>query len=341
MTATTRGLTLAAGAAALGLGVVGVRQQRKLAPVPRELRSPLTWMPMSIDNRFALPVVRRMLAEVTPVARGVELIADEVGATAEHPSVPVFVYRPEGESPAGGRGALLWIHGGGTVAGIAEKEHGFCSQVARDLGVVVVNVDYRLAPEHPFPAPMEDCHAALTWLHDQIETLGIDPSRVAVGGASAGGLLAAAVAHRALDGGRLPLAFQLLVYPMLDDRTVLRSDDRGRGELVWTPRANRFAWESYLGHPIGLVEDRPYAVPARRAELAGLPPAWIGVGELDLFHEEDVEYAARLRAAGVECELHIEPGMPHAVDVELYGKVASMTAFRQRMIDALAAGLRL
>ena len=204
-----------------------------------------------------------------------------------HPGTHVYVYdTPTRPRPTG---VLLWIHGGGYVMGDPRGDHDVCSQHARDLGIVVVNVDYRLAPEHPFPAALEDCYAALRWVHENADELGIDPSRIAVGGGSAGGGLAAALAQLAHDRGEVPVCFQYLVYPMLDDRTTLvRKRPR---TLVWTPGANLFGWTSYLGHPPGLEESRPYAVPARREDLSGLPPAWIGVGDIDLFYEEDVAYA--------------------------------------------------
>ena len=150
--------------------------------------------------------------------------------------------------------------------------------------------------------------------------------------------MAAAVVQRAVDEG-VPVVFQLLVYPMLDDRTVLRRDSAGRGRLVWTPRSNAFAWTSLLGSRPGDADPRPYAVPAGRKDLSGLPPAWIGVGDLDLFHDEDLEYARRLREAGVAVDVVVEPGMYHAAEIELHATVASMRAFQQAMFDALRAGL--
>ncbi len=179
---------------------------------------------------------------------------------------------------------------------------------------------------------------ALRWLHDSAEELGIDPDRVAVGGASAGGGLAAAVALRARDEGGPPLCFQLLNYPMLDDRTVLRTDHAGTGAFVWTPVSNRYGWSAYLGAEPRDHDDRVHAAPARATDLSGLPPAWIGVGQLDLFHAEDVDYAHRLIEAGVPCELVEEPGMYHAAD-QLRMNTARMQAYRQSMLDALQHAL--
>ncbi len=166
----------------------------------------------------------------------------------------------------------------------------------------MVSPDYRLAPENPFPAALDDCMATLKWMGKHADELGIDPDRIAVYGVSAGGGLAAAVAQRAFDEG-IPLRAQALVYPMIDDRTALRDDLAGRGELTWSPKSNRFAWTAYLGREPRMSDAPEYAAPARRTDVAGLPPAWIGVGDLDLFYDEDVAYAEKLTAAGVPCEL--------------------------------------
>jgi acetyl esterase/lipase len=246
----------------------------------------------------------------------------------------VFVFDPVDRTSDG---ALLWIHGGGFVGGTAAMDHALCARIASDLGILVVSAEYRLAPEHPFPAPLDDCFAALTWLHAQAAALGVDPARMAVGGASAGGGLAAAVVQRAHDDG-VPVAFQLLVYPMLDDRTVLAENREDHGRFVWTPASNRFGWTSYLGHAPGEPEPRPYAAPGRRTDLTGLPPAWVGVGELDLFFDEDVEYVSRLEAAAVPVSFISVPGMYHGAD-GIAADAPSMRRFRRAMIDALRTGL--
>ncbi|MGY1731038.1 alpha/beta hydrolase [Geodermatophilus sp. SYSU D01045] len=327
MTARSRRLTRLA---ALGLAVALARRARTVAAVPPELRRPDLWLPLSIGSRAELRIGRRLFgSRVTEPVAGVTVTRHDVPGGQD-----VFVYEPVRRTG----GALLWVHGGDTVIGQPEGDHDLCSRMARDLGVVVVSARYRLAPEHPFPAALDDLLAALCELHRRAADLGVDPARVAVGGASAGGGLAAALAQRAHDEG-VPVAFQLLVYPMLDDRTVLRRSTAGRGKLVWTPRSNRWAWTAYLGHRPRADEPRPHAAPARRLDLSGLPPAWIGVGGLDLFHDEDVAYARRLQAAGVPVRLHVEPGMYHAAELELQTTVATMRAFQQAAFDALGAAV--
>ncbi len=228
---------------------------------------------------------------------------------------------------------MLWIHGGGMIVGTPQFEAMGCGRLARDLGVVVVSPDYRLAPEHPFPAALDDCMATLRWMRDHADELGVDPDRIAVMGASAGGGLSAAVAQRSHDEG-ITLRAQVLVYPMLDDRSALRADHAGRGRFGWTPAANRFGWTAYLGREPRMSDAPKYAAPARRTDLTGLPPAWVGVGELDLFYDEDVDYAERLRASGVPCELVTVPGMYHGAD-GLTPKAAVLQDFRRSVTDHL------
>ena len=210
-------------------------------------------------------------------------------------------------------------------------------RLARELGAVVVSPDYRLAPEHPFPAALDDCMATLEWMRAHADELGIDPDRIAVGGASGGGGLSVAVAQRSRDAG-IPLRAQALLYPMLDDRTALRADHAGRGQFVVTPSANRFAWTAYLGREPHMSDAPEYAAPARRTDLTGLPPAWVGVGELDLFHDEDVAYADQLRACGVPCELVTVPGMYHGAD-GIALRAPAMREFRRGMVDHFRAHL--
>jgi acetyl esterase/lipase len=281
---------------------------------------------MSLSDEKALRLARLVLNAKTKVRPNVRSGAQRVGR------VPAVTYEPVVRPQSSG--ALLWIHGGGFVAGSAAADNALCSRIADEVGILVVSVDYRLAPEDPFPAGLNDCLDVLTWILMNAEQLRIDRSRVAVGGASAGGGLAAALAQRAHDDG-LSLCMQLLLYPMLDDRTVLRTDHDGRDLLAWTGRSNRYAWTAYLNQPVGAAEPPPYAAPARREELTGLPPAWIGVGDRDLFLQEDCDYARRLTESGVECELEVVPGMPH-VDV-LGSDAPSMVALANKMMGSLRA----
>lgn len=213
--------------------------------------------------------------------------------------------------------ALLWIHGGGHIIGSARQDDFRCSEFANDLGIVVVAPDYRLAPQQPFPADLDDCYDTLLWMFENCEQLGIDPNNIMIGGASAGGGLAASLAQYAFDKGVVLPSFQLLVYPMLDDRTVLRTDIDERDIHVWLPKSNDYAWSVYLQNKAGAETQAEYAVPARRENLAGLAPAWIGVGSLDLFYDENLVYEKRLKAAGVACELTIVEGAYHGFDIVL------------------------
>ena len=186
------------------------------------------------------------------------------------------------------------------------------------LGATVASVEYRLAPEYPYPTPVEDCYSALTRL---ARLPAVDPKPVAIGG----GELAAALAFVARDRGEVSVAAQLLVYPMLDDRSADRTDLDDNGHRLWARSSNRFGWDAYLGNA-----DRSVAVPARCEDLSGLPPEWLGVGTLDLFHDEDLAYAERLKAAGVPCELEIVPGAFHGFDVMVPKAQVSRSFFKSQ-----------
>lgn len=254
------------------------------------------------------------------------------------PDVRVLLYRPTDTATA--TPALLWIHGGGYISGSADAEDVAVREMAAELGCIVVSVDYRLAPETPHPGPVEDCYAALKWLHDHAAELGVDRERLAVAGSSAGGGLAAALALLARDRGEIPLAFQALNAPMLDDRTVhVDPPHPYTGEFIWTRDANRFGWSALLGREPGSDGVSPYAAAARAQSLEGLPPAFITVGALDLFLEEDLAYARRLTRAGVPTELHVYPGTFHGYQMVAHAQV-TRTATRDRM-NAIRRALKL
>ncbi len=261
----------------------------------------------------------------------------EVPATKGSPAVSLRLYRPKaGPTP---RPAYLWMHGGGFLIGQPEQDEANNLALVRELSIAVAAVRYRLAPEHQAPAAVEDAYAALRWLFAEAATLGVDPARIAIGGASAGGGLAATLALLAHDRREVRPVFQLLVYPMLDDRTAVRRDLDTRNVRVWSPKSNFYAWSSYLGRAPGEATGNPYAAAARRDDVSGLPPAWIGVGTLDLFHDEDVAYAKRLEASGVRCELEVVPGAFHGFDA-LFRKAGVSKAFFQTQARVLKAALK-
>jgi acetyl esterase/lipase len=302
-----------------------------LAHVEPELRSPvLPFVTVTYSDK-TLPLIRAVYRVKSSPGAGVNVVTREIG----RPPIRVLITTPDGHEAK--RPAVLSLHGGGMIVGSPQLELMTHGRIARELGAVVVAPDYRLAPESPFPAPLDDCMATLEWMREHAEELGIAADRIAVAGASAGGGLAAAVAQRSHDEG-IPLRAQGLAYPMLDDRTVWNGDAEGRGRIVWTPESNRFAWTAYLGREPRMSDAPAYAAPARRADLSGLPPAWIGVGDLDLFYVEDVAYAEQLRASGVPCELVIVPRMYHAAD-GFAPKSRLMDKFTQGLIDHLRAHL--
>jgi acetyl esterase/lipase len=254
-------------------------------------------------------------------AAGDEGVESEDRLVPGDPDVPVRVYRPAGAS--GTLPALLYIHGGGFEIGSIDTEDPIARMLSREVTCVVVSVEYRLAPEHRYPAQVDDCYAGLRWMVAQAEELRIDAARIGVYGGSAGGGLSAATALMARDKGGPALAIQMLLYPMLDDRcgsaSSLEISDLG----LWDGWANVEAWAALLGEEAGTAGVSPLAAPARAGDLAGLPPAYIDVGELDSLRDEDVEYAVRLARAGVPTELHLYPGAYHAW--ELFGPDAAVS----------------
>lgn len=241
-----------------------------------------------------------------PVDASDLVVEERVAAGA--PPVPVRVYSPCPRRDASVPAVLL-VHGGGFFAGSVDGVHVDAVELARELGVVVVAVDYRLAPEHPFPAALDDCDTALRWIHDRAGELGVDVARVAVSGTSAGGTLAAALALRARDTGGPPICFQHLVSPALDDRLDTPSMHRFVDTPMWTRGAAATSWAWYLAGWTGEVPA--FAAPARASDLTGLPPAYVSVAELDPLRDEGLAYAVRLLEAGVSVEVHSFPGTFH------------------------------
>jgi acetyl esterase/lipase len=276
----------------------GGRVNQPVTGIHPDLRAIARVLPRQMVTSSTLPLIRRLLAaQALHQPRDVDVLTLASG-------VRVRLHRPPNATqPAP---ALVWIHGGGYVLGTAQQDDALCRRFAHALGITVAAVEYRLAPEHPFPAPLDDCRQALTWLAN---LPAVDAARVAVGGGSAGGGLAAALTLSARDRGDITPVCQLLAYPMLDDRTDVTAGPDDPGQRLWNRASNRFGWESYLQGA-----DPGAAVPARREDLSQLPPTWMGVGTLDLFHAEDVHYADRLARAGVPCELHVVEGAFHAFD---------------------------
>ena len=266
--------------------------------------------------RAGTALARRVLA-----CRDFEVVA--VSSTAS-----VRIHRPPGVGKTAP--AVLWIHGGGYVAGSAALEDRVVRRMAEKVDALVVSVEYRLAPEHRYPAALDDCYAALQWL---VARADVDSQRIVVAGVSAGAGLAAALALRCVDSRLADLAGQALICPMLDDRTVRRTTVPGaRG---WTPEDNAFGWRSYLGSAPGTDGISAYAAPARRENLSGLPPAWVAVGTADLFHDEVVHYAHRLQSAGVSTRLEIIPGAFHGFEI-----AAAYTALARQLTAARDAAIR-
>lgn len=222
--------------------------------------------------------------------------------------------------------AVIHIHGGGYVMGKPEEHLQENAELAQHCGCMVISVDYRLAPENPYPGGLDDCHTVLAWLHASAPALGVDRARIALKGESAGGGLAACLAQKARDEGRHALCAQILIAPMLDDRPPAHANPY-TGEFVWTENSNRYAWQAYLGQRYGADTLPPYAAACRAKDLGGLPPLFLAVGALDLFFDQDMDYVQRLNRAGVTTELHVYPGAFHSF------QRAGQTSLARRLRD--------
>jgi acetyl esterase/lipase len=250
------------------------------------------------------------------------------------PDVTVYVINAQ---PGEQKPAIVHTHGGGFIMGDAASMIAPLQSIAAALDCVIVTVEYRLAPETTFAGSIDDNYAALKWVYDNAAQLGADRKRIAVMGESAGGGHAALLAITARDRGEVPLIFQMLIYPMLDDRTgSLTHPSPPIGTIFWTPSKNRFAWECFLGQAPGTPNVPVRAVPARQSSLKGLPPAFIGVGSIDLFVDEDIDYAHRLIDDGIATQLMVVPGAFHGFDgiaaetsVAKHFAAAKLNALRQ------------
>ena len=264
-------------------------------------------------TRATLPKLRAMMNNLPPpVRRTPQVTTRLVPGFDGDPNVPIYVIGAESGVV---KPAVLHIHGGGFIAGSARGSIGLTQAIAAACDCVVVAPEYRLAPETRFPGPLNDNYAALLWMRTHARELGVDPDRIAVMGESAGGGLAAMLAIAARNRGEVPIVYQVLIYPMLDDRTgSTRSVPPFMGQFIWSRQNNRFGWSALLGEPAGSVSVPRGSVPARVRNLAGLPPAFIGVGSIDLFANEDIEYAMRLVDSAVPTELLVIPGAFHGFD---------------------------
>lgn len=275
-----------------------------LAKLPGGLNA----IPNLAERRQALRTVLAAEGDSLPLSTAVTTEDRIIPGPEGDPDISVRIFRPDaGTGPLPG---IYYIHGGGMVIGSIDDEAAISARLCAELHAVVVSVEYRLAPEHPYPAPVDDCYAGLAWTAANAEELGIDPDRIAVYGMSAGGGLTIAVCLKARERKGPKVCFQMPIYPMIDDRNLTPSSREVTDVGVWDRAANIEAWGWYLN---GLQADQ-YAAPARATSLVGLPPAFIDVGEIDAFRDEDIAFAARLLQAGVSTEFHLYPGAYHGSD---------------------------
>lgn len=281
-------------------------------PLAREMT-----LASNLEMRAGLPPTDVTIEEITIPGPDCEIL--------------VAIYRPPDPAP---RGGLLWMHGGGYIVGLA-RDDARCIEFAEVVGCTVVSVDYRLAPEATYRESVADCFAALNWMVDNSEDLGIDAGRLAIGGGSAGGGLTAGLALYNRDHGGHELAYQLLIYPMIDDTHDTPSGHEDTCPTVWNREVSFKAWKMYLGDEYGTDHVSPYAAASRAKDLGGLPPALVTVGTLDLFRDENIDYARRLMVAGVPTDLLVYEGLFHGVEMLVMDAVVS-----QRMREGYLSGLR-
>lgn len=285
---------------------------------PSMIPTDLTSIPAMRANHAAL---LEQMQQLLPRSATVTTTDHQV-PTADGAEILVRMYRPVAADLR--LPVVVWIHGGGMIGGSVAVDDWYCDALVDGVGCAVASVEYRLAPEHPHPIPVDDCTAALHWVAANGDALNVDPSRLAVGGASAGGGLAAAVVLRLRDSDGPAIRFQYLMYPMLDDRAITPSSQAFSNIPTWSREHNANGWRALLGERYQNDSVDAYAAPARATDLSGLPPTLIQVGELDTFRDEDIDYATRLLQAGVPTELHVYPGAYHGW--ELVNPTAESTA---------------
>jgi acetyl esterase/lipase len=320
-----------------------IRSARVTAWVHPELRDSLAAYRSVVGDRGVGGVVdvyeRRALqarlsqhqASTRSIPATVTATDHEIVGSGDASPVKIRVYVPERGSRPRRFSGWVYLHGGGLTVGDLDTSHLAAANLAADAGSVVLSVDYRLAPETVFPGALEDCVAALEWLHAHAHELGVDETRIGVYGVSAGGAVAAAVTQRSSHGRAAPVAKQVLIYPMLDDRTAPGPTGPDAPEGTWTRASNAAAWEVYLGPKVDRDAPPAYAVPARAESLRGLPPTYLEVGSADVLAVEVISYAARLVAEAVPTELHVFPGAYHAFDAIAVAADVTATARAQRL----------
>ena len=288
--------------------------------VDPELRAPLemmleAWPGLTAGGLAEMRKGLKALADSAPAARPGSVKVEDllVPGPFRDSELLLRVYRPQTAQTL--LPVLYWMHGGGMVIGSVNLDDALLAGAVDRLGIAAVSVEYRLAPEYPDPTPIEDCYAGLVWIASQGASMHLDSDRIAVGGASAGGGLAAGLALLARDRSGPPIAFQLLLEPMLDDRSATRSSTQYDRTTLWDRNDNQWGWSALLGERVGTDVVSPYAAPSRASVLKGLPAAFIDVGEVETFRDECIDYAARLSTAGVPTEFHMYPGAFHGFDL--------------------------
>ncbi len=302
----------------------------RLAPEIRKAVLSLPRIPWHIKSLFPISRLMYNIGARTPLDKGVK-VTKEV-----NDGVEMMIFTPKNAAP---QGAILWMFGGGHWAGKPKHLNSISSKVVNELSVAVFVPNYRLAPKHPFPADIDDCFESWNWLVSNAKKCNIPSDKLAIAGHSAGGGIAAALAQRIRDHGGIQPQAQCLFYPMIDDRTAVDHSLDIKNHFVWNNKVNRICWNTYLNpHRAGAKKLPKYAAASRCENLSGLPSAWIGQCELDLFFEEYNIYARRLKEAGISCDIHLVKGVPHAFEV-MAPKEEISIQFEAAAIDFLKKSL--